>query len=191
MTAILLLRALCLGLLLTMAEPLPEFDKLWDYAHPDKSEAVFRALVPKARASGDRGYLVELLTQLGRTQGLQRRFPEAHRTLDEAEQLLMPETKVARVRYLLERGRAFNSGGQVAKARLLFLQAWDAARACGAEDYAVDAAHMLGIVEPPEKALEWNERAIARAEAAKNPRVTGWLGALYNNTGWTYLRRRG
>lgn len=176
----------CVGVLLVMAEPLPEFDKLWDYAHPDKTEAAFRALLPMARESGDRGYLVELLAQVGRAQGLQRKFPEAHRTLDEAEQLLTPETKVARVRYLLERGRAFNSGGQVEKARPLFLQAWDAARTCGAEDYAVDAAHMLGIVEPPEMALEWNERAIAQAEASQNPRVRRWLGPLYNNTGWTY-----
>ena len=45
---------------------------------------------------------------------------------------------------------------------------------------------MLGIAEEGDKSLEWNRKAIAMAEAAAEERARGWLGALYNNTAWTY-----
>jgi tetratricopeptide (TPR) repeat protein len=168
------------------AADFPDFDRLWDYGNPPRTEAAFRELLPKARESGDRNYLAQLLTQLARTQGLQREFDEAHRTLDEAQSLLTDETPVARARCLLERGRVFNTSGAPEKSRPLFLEALEVARTAGAEGYAVDAAHMLGIVEPPEQALEWNLKAIAMAEAARDEKARKWLGPLYNNTGWTY-----
>jgi len=56
----------------------------------------------------------------------------------------------------------------------------------GEDFYAIDAAHMLGIVEPSEKQLEWAGKAIELAEKSTNQRAKNWLGALYNNTGWTY-----
>jgi tetratricopeptide (TPR) repeat protein len=184
-----------LGLVMTVAlavsaqaaEPRPDFDNLWDYEHPAKTETAFRGLLPKARETGDRSYLVQLLTQLARTQGLQRRFDEAHRTLDEAEALLSDDLKTARVRYLLERGRVFNSSGQKEKARPLFLHALDAAKAAGEDGYAVDAAHMLAIVETGQAALDWNLRAMELAEGSSQPEARRWLGALYNNTGWTHF----
>src|SRR5947209_5761602 len=140
---------------------LPDFDRLWDYQHPDRTETRFRELLPKARVSGDRSYLAQLLSQIARTEGLQGRFAEGHRTLDEAEALLAPEMKTARVRCLLERGRLFNSNKKPGEARPFFLQAWDLARQSGDEPYAIDAAHMLGIVDPPSQALEWNRKALA------------------------------
>ena len=169
---------------------LPDFDRLWDYGNPQKSEQAFRELLPQARASGDASYLAQLLTQVARAQGLQRKFEEAHRTLDEAEGLLRDDLKLARVRYCLERGRAFNSAGAPEKARPLFLQAWETASAAGIEDHAADAAHMMGIIEPPEAALEWNRRVIALAEKSANPRVRGWLGPVHNNMGWTLFERK-
>jgi tetratricopeptide (TPR) repeat protein len=190
-----LLTSILISLLLmteALAAPLPDFDKLWDYGNPAKSEASFRGLLPQARESGDRGYLAQLLTQIARAQGLQRRFEAAHGTLDEAEATLMAagEPAAARVRYLLERGRVFNTSGDPAKAKPLFLQAWDAARAAGEDFHAVDAAHMLGIVEPPDAALDWSLTALALAEQSKNERAKKWLGALYNNIGWTYFDKK-
>jgi tetratricopeptide (TPR) repeat protein len=92
----------------------------------------------------------------------------------------------ARVRYLLERGRVFNSSKKPEEAKPLFLAAWDLAREAGEENLAVDAAHMMGIVAPPEEAIEWNRKAMAEAEGAKDPKARNWLGSLYNNLGWTY-----
>ena len=92
--------------------------------------------------------------------------------------------QVVRVRYLLERGRVFNSSRQPERARPLFLGAWELARRIGRDDYAVDAAHMLGIIEPPAEAQAWNERAYALAESSPQPGARRWRASLANNLGW-------
>ena len=130
--------------------------------------------------------MAQLLTQIARTQGLQRKFDVAHQTLDEVADLLCEETPLAHIRYLLERGRVYNASQKVDEARPLFKQAWDVARRQGEDNYAVDAAHMLGICEAGDESLAWNEKAMDMAEASDDPRAKGWLGSLYNNTGWTY-----
>ncbi len=163
-----------------------DFDELWDYNDPEKSEQAFRELLAVAESVGDPEYHTQLLTQIARTHSLRRQFDEAHSILDDAEALLSDQTPVARVRYLLERGRTYNSAGKIESARPLFEEAWDLARGIGADYHAVDAAHMLGICETGGKALRWNETAMDAAESSHDARAKEWLGALYNNTGWTY-----
>ncbi len=165
---------------------LPDFDSLWDYSNPKATEAKFRELLPKAIAAKDMSYHIQLLTQIARTQGLQRKFPEAHKTLDLARDMLTDKYPVARIRYHLERGRVYNSAGEAAKAIVEFRKAWDLATARKNDFYAVDAAHMLGIAEKPENQLKWNLKAMEWAEKSNDKRVKGWLGPLYNNIGWTY-----
>lgn len=198
------------------------FDELWNFRDPAGSEREFRNLLPAARASGRTALLAQLLTQLARTEGLQRRFDDAHATLDEAERLIAESTAnaiqlsspagstdtlastgvpaasdaavppprsvdsmpVARVRLLLERGRVYNSSGRPEAARALFAEALERARALAQDFYAVDAAHMLGIVDKGEASLRWNQEAIGLAEASRDPKANNWLGSLYNNTGW-------
>lgn len=162
------------------------FDALWNPDDPAGTEAQFRRLLAQARAGDDPSYLAELLTQVARAETLQQRFDDAHRTLDEAEPLLTTAGGRARVRYLLERGRAFNSANRREEARPYFLQAWELARALGQDFFAVDAAHMMAIVEPPERQLDWLEQAMRAAEASTDSNARGWLGSLYNNAGWTY-----
>lgn len=169
-----------------MSEDLPDFDALWDYHNPEKTEQVFLEILPVAQNDGDDDYLAQLLTQVARTQGLQRKFDVAHQTLDEVEALLSDDTHVAHIRYFLERGRVYNSSQNVDDAHPLFKHAWDVAREQGEDYYAVDAAHMLGICETGDGSLRWNELAMEVAEASDQGRAKGWLGALYNNTGWTY-----
>jgi len=160
-----------------------EFDKLWNYSEPAATERKFRDLLPGTRDADER---LQLLTQIARTLGLQRKFDEAHAILDGVERELTPDLRTVRVRCLLERGRSFNSSKQPDRARPLFLEAWDLGRAAKLDDYAVDAAHMMAIVEPPDRKLAWNEKAMAVAEASSEPRARGWLWALYNNIGWDY-----
>jgi tetratricopeptide (TPR) repeat protein len=168
------------------ASTLPDFTKLWDFNHPDSTEAEFRAILPQARVAGDADYTAQLLTQIARAEGLQRKFEAAHKTLDEAEAMITPTMQKARVRYLLERGRTLNSSGKPAEAKPLFVAAWDLAREAKEDGLAVDAAHMIAIVEPPDSSIVWNERAMGFAEASSDPRAQGWLGSLYNNLGWSY-----
>lgn len=166
--------------------PLPDFDSLWNYADPAETERQFRALLPRAEASGDESYTLQLLSQIARTQGLQRQFAAAHETLNGVERRLPPAASLTRVRYLLERGRVFNSSGQPDSARPLFLDAWAQAQALGVDAYAIDAAHMVAIVAPPAEQLAWNLQALALAERTLDPQAAKWRGSLYNNLGWTY-----
>lgn len=168
---------------------LPELRTLWNYQDPAGTEGKFREVLPRAEASGDLGYLLELQTQIARTYSLRRMFDEAHALLDAVEPRLKPELKRARVRYLLERGRAFNSAGVKDKALALFKEAWDVARDAGEEALALDAAHMVAIAAEPDEALEWSRMAIELAETSADENVKAWLGPLYNNTGFTYLDR--
>jgi tetratricopeptide (TPR) repeat protein len=162
-----------------------DFDALWNFADPAGTERQFRAALP-ALATEPAAYN-ELLTQIARTLGLQRQFEAAHTLLDEAAERLAasPHPPRVLVRYHLERGRAFNSARARERASGHFRQAWEAARAAGEDFYAVDAAHMLGVSEPPAEAEHWSQTAIACAEASADPRARYWLGALYNNLGWT------
>jgi tetratricopeptide (TPR) repeat protein len=165
---------------------LPDFNGLWDYAHPEQTEARFRDILPAAQSSGDRDYHLQLLTQIARAQGLQRKYDQAHATLDHVRGLMTDELKTVRVRYLLERGRVFNDTKRYEDAKGCFLEAWELAKAQRLDGYAVDAAHMMGIIEPPDAALEWNEWAMAYARASADPAARKWLGSLANNIGWTY-----
>ncbi len=163
-----------------------EFDKLWNYDDPAATERQFRQLLPDAESDGDKSYLAQLLTQIARAQGLQREFENAHQTLDVVSKLLDDDLTTARIRYLLERGRIFNSSGKKDQAYPLFFEAWELAQTAHEDFYAVDAAHMLAIVESGNEQMAWNLKALALAESSSQPRAQKWLGSLYNNIGWTY-----
>jgi tetratricopeptide (TPR) repeat protein len=159
----------------------------WDYDQPQATELKFRELLPAAESSGDPSYHAQLLTQLARTLSLQRKFDDAHQLLNKAEQLIGAQAMpVAEIRYLLERGRTYNSAGERQKAIALFKQAYDKALKHKEDFYAVDAAHMLGIAERPQDQLYWNTTAMELAEKSTDAAAKKWLGSLYNNIGWTY-----
>ena len=163
-----------------------DFDKLWNYNDPAGTEKKFRELLPQVKDTNDKSAYLQLLTQIARTLGLQMKFDEAHKILDEVEPQLSDETHLARVRYLLERGRTFRSSKQVDKSRDLFIKAYELAVEHKEDFYAVDAAHMMGIIEPFDEAQRWNELAMKLAENSKEERAKNWLGPLYNNTAWNY-----
>jgi tetratricopeptide (TPR) repeat protein len=169
---------------------LPDFDSLWDYDHPGATEKRFRELLPAALDARDLSYLSQLLTQIARTEGLQRKFEAAHKTLDRVQKGLDKTDDRTRVRYLLERGRVFNSSGKKDDARPLFLEAYDLALKSKDDFYAVDAAHMMAIIEPIEKQLLWNLKALDLAENSAEEKARKWKGSLYNNIGWTYFEQQ-
>ena len=164
---------------------LPDFDTLWDYAHPDETERKFREILPQARQANDPSYLAQLLTQIARTQGLQQRFDDAHRTLDEVESMLTDDLKLARVRFWLEQGRVLNSSGDRVRAMARFAQACMLAQIENFSRYAIDAMHMMAIAESdPAKQVELNLLGIAMVD--KDPSQRGWLWSLYNNVAESY-----
>jgi tetratricopeptide (TPR) repeat protein len=151
-----------------LATAMLDLESIWNWDDPAASEKKFRELPPSA----------EVQTQIARAQGLQGKFDEAHQTLD----AVATNSPLVEVRYLLERGRVFNSSGKPDQARPLFLAAWEKSQAGHLDNYAVDAAHMLGILD----GLAWNEKALALAEKSADPKAQGWIGSLLNNIGWTY-----
>lgn len=167
----------------------PELHTLWDYNDPAGTAVRFQELLPAVKASSQRGYHVELLSQLARTHSLRRQFAQAHQLLDEANELLTESMVVPQMRCLLERGRAFNSAGEPGRALPLFEAAFvlGAAVSPQADFHTIDAAHMMAIAESdPGVQLAWHERSLELAEATPDARAAGWLGSLYNNLGWTY-----
>jgi tetratricopeptide (TPR) repeat protein len=153
---------------------------LWDFADPAKSEQRFRQALRDAQ--GDRR--LELETQIARTYSLRNRFAEAHSLLDAVEPQLAGAGLRPNLRYLLERGRTFNSAGDKTTARPLFLKAWELGSSGGEQDLAIDAAHMVAIVDGGEPALQWNRRALALAEGASDPAARRWRAPLLNNIGY-------
>jgi tetratricopeptide (TPR) repeat protein len=165
------------------SQSLPDFDGLWDYSHPDQAETRFREILLQFPEE-DPAFL-ELLTQIARAQGLQRKFEQAHQTLDQAERRLGEDPSRARIRYLLERGRVFNSSGDAGRAGPFFEQALEMAKRLQEDFYVVDALHMLAIVKP-EESLALNRQAMELAGSSGEERARDWLGSLYNNLGWSY-----
>lgn len=166
---------------------LPNFDTMWNYGDPSGTRAKFLEVLPKAEKSGNAEYLAQLLTQIARTLSLENKFDEALATLDRADKLISDTMHLARVRYLLERGRTFNSSNHADKALPLFVEATNLAMQHHIDHHAVDALHMVAIAQPdPKDQIEWNLKGIAMAEP--NEKLHGWLWALYNNIGESYLK---
>lgn len=163
---------------------LERLDELWDFGDPAASERRFLALRQRAEHEDGGAHLAELLTQVARAQGLQRRFDDADATLAEAEAALLPSDARGSARLLLERGRVANTADREGRGAAQFREAWERARNSGEDALAVDAAHMLGIVEPAEEARHWNERAMELARSSDDPAARRWIGSLANNMGW-------
>lgn len=185
-----------------------DVDTLWEYGDPVKSERRFRAALDAAAGGGR----LEVLTQLARSLGLQRRFVDAHALLDEVErelgaardhrgdtpvEVMTPVTRL-RVRLLLERGRVFNSSGDRDRARALFTEAWELARHAipgtreptsasplRLDGLAVDAAHMIAITLGGNAgAIEWNRRGLELARQSADAKARALIPAMLNNLAW-------
>ena len=163
-----------------------DFRKFWRYQDPAASFSALEDLLEETPVD-EKLTRAEIITQMARARGLQYRFKEGEKELMKALKLIGNNNKCrAYVRYLIEYGRLRNSAGDKGAAKVSFLTAWDTARLYNYPFLAVDAAHMLAIVEEPGKQLEWSDKAIEYIENSDNERIHGWLGPLYNNTGWTY-----
>ncbi|HRW07074.1 MAG TPA: hypothetical protein P5121_18350 [Caldilineaceae bacterium] len=158
-----------------------DIDSYWEYGDPAASEALFRSLL--SAVQGDAR--LELLTQIARTYSLRGQFVDAHRLLDEVAAQLPGAGARPHVRYRLEQGRTFNSSGETEPAREQFMAAWEQAAAAELVGLAVDAAHMLAITYTgTPTAIDWNQRGLALARSATDPKAQELIPAMLNNSAW-------
>src|SRR5262245_24043128 len=151
---------------------------LWDFDDPAASGERFLDAAEQA----DEPDKTAWLTLYARMLGLQERYDDAHKVLD---QLASDDAQAAT--YLdLERGRVLNSSGKADQARPHFEAAARTAEAAGLDALHVDALHMIAIVAPPEEQHEINARALAVARASSDPVARDWDASLLNNIGMTY-----
>jgi tetratricopeptide (TPR) repeat protein len=159
---------------------------LWDFNDKVASEQRFREALKTA--SGEDA--LEIETQIVRTFSLRKDFTTAHSMLDEIEKKMGAKSRPdLRVRYLLERGRSFNSAGQFETAKPLFVEAYELALKHERIGLAIDAAHMFGFAKDQNVAFEWTQKAMQLALSSEHPDAIGWRPGLANNLGSTERAR--
>ena len=117
---------------------------------------------------------IELLTQLAHVEALRGKTKEAQGLLDTAKQNM---TKIEgsgnprpELRFLLESGRLACLLRTPDQAQGRFRRAWEIAMENNEDFFAIDAALMLAITQPPKAQAAWLERAIHVAlEANSTP----------------------
>lgn len=166
---------------------LEAFDNLF-VGDPVQIELNLLQLLPKAKVSSNKTYYPQILSQIALAQAVQKKFVEAHQTLDEAERALLSDDAVAKTRILLERGRVFHQAGDIREAKAFFDKSFESSLAAHLDEHACNAAHMVAIVaEENEQKIKWNELAIELALNSNAEKAKAWLGSLYNNLGVAYF----
>jgi len=163
------------------------FDALWNFDDPAGTEARFLEVRQTLGAPEDHARLLELDTQIARTQGLQGRFNDALAMLETVQVALRPDETRAAIRYELEFGRVLRSSGSPEAARPFFDRAAALAEAAGEDRLAVDARHMVALVEPdPARRVSLMLGDLEFAAASADPDARKWRGSLWNNIGMAF-----
>jgi tetratricopeptide (TPR) repeat protein len=156
-----------------------QIDALWTVNDPAEGEVKLKNALADYPGSED-----ELHTQIARSLGLQGRFDEAW---DELSKISIGHSPLVEIRMQLEKGRLKNSSDKRNDAKPYFVKALELAEQGHSDYYAIDAAHMLGIVSEGRESIRWNQLALQLAADSKLKRAQNWKGSLLNNLGWTYF----
>lgn len=156
-----------------MLDPRP----LWDFDDPAASGERFLDAAEQA----DEPDRTAWLTQYVRALGMQEKYDEATKVLDQ----LASDHAEAATYLALERGRVLRSSGHPEEARPHFDRAAEIAASAGLEALHIDALHMVALVAPSDEQLGLNEAALAVARGASDERARDWDASLLNNIGMT------
>lgn len=185
--------AISIGLMISESNAdmkLENFDDLF-VGHPSEIENNLSMLLPQAQALENKSIYLQILSQIALAQAMNRKFTEAHKTLDKAEASLTSEYELARVRILLERGRVFHQSDNINEALPLFKRSYELSKKHKFDFHTVNAAHMVAIVEESvDEKIKWNKKAIDLAQKTQDKKAYTWLGALYNNLAQNYIEAK-
>jgi tetratricopeptide (TPR) repeat protein len=165
------------------------FDEIWgQLGDPALVEQRFLELLPQAFALESKSIYLQMLSQLALAQACQKKFDQAHATLDQAELLLSPGYELAHVRILCERGRTFQQAGDIAQARIYFENSYEMSVQYNFDKQTINAAHMIAIVvQNSAEKIAWNRKALDLAMSSDDVSAQSWKGPLFNNLGANYL----
>jgi tetratricopeptide (TPR) repeat protein len=100
---------------------------------------------------------------------------------------LRPDETRAAMRHQLEFGRVLRSSGSPEAARPFFERAAALAEAAGEDRFAVDARHMVALVEPdPARRVSLMLDDLEFAAASPDPDARRWRGSLWTNIGMAF-----
>jgi tetratricopeptide (TPR) repeat protein len=165
-----------------------DLQPLWDFGNPALSEERFRAALTTAKGDD----VLILQTQIARTYGLRRDFARARQMLEDMD--VSQAGPEPRIRHALELGRTYASAAHPkesqtpearARARALYVQAFELAKREQFDALAIDAVHMLAFVDTePADQLKWAQAALALIEGSSQPAAKRWQASLRNNAGF-------
>ncbi|NJM82714.1 MAG: tetratricopeptide repeat protein [Tabrizicola sp.] len=166
------------------------FDML-DFNDLDGSEKRLRDRI--ARTGNDEERFACSL-QLSRCLGLRQDFQGARAVLEELRLSPCMSGPEARARFALEWGRTLCSTthrhadipeADLNEARQSYMLAHDTAKAAQLDDLAIDALHMMAVVDTaPDLQLKWGQAALDLARSSSDHRAKAWEAALLNNIGY-------
>lgn len=164
----------------------------WDFTNPAISEERFLAAL--IGANDDDQFILQ--TQIARSYGIRKQFEEAQRVLSTLETELAETSIEGQVRYWLELGRTLCSTthsesdlleDSKEKARQCYLQSFKLAEQAGLDFLAIDALHMMTIVDAdPLDQIAWNEKALAFLSLSDQAEAKTWEASLRQNLGYAY-----
>lgn len=166
---------------------LEHFDDLF-VGDPSEIEKNLKALLPRAQALENKSLYLQILSHIALAEAMQKKFDEAHKTLDHAQANITSAYPLAHVRILLERGRTFHQSDNVDEALPLFKKSYELSQQHAFDFHTINAAHMIAIVvKNIEEKIAWNKVALELAIKTDDSRARLWLGALYNNLAQNYI----
>lgn len=168
----------------------PDVDGFWDSDDLVKTENLIREKLPAENLPEGPQWnpaSIEMLTLLARVQALQGKLSDAGGTLIQVRELLTKnganKTR-AEVRFFLEQGRYFGLSMNPPQSILYSTQAWELAASLGDIFFAIEAAVMLSISQPPKYQNQWLLKALEISEKSDDALGKLWLPQLYVMEGW-------
>ncbi len=166
----------------------PDLDGLWDFDDLQRTEFEITQRLPK-EGEGWNSQALELLSQKARVQGLLGKLPETNATLTKLKTLLAEQNEPqknqrAQIRFFIEQGRFLGLSMSKSHSIAFFAQAMEQATKSGEFYFAVEAALMLSVSQPPKSQYEWLKKAIQIAETSGDEQAKLWLSILYTMEAW-------
>ena len=180
----------CGGTKMQSVNSLTDADQLFLAQNYDSALAAYMATADIAENEGNKSVLTESYSQIARCHLINNDIESCRQWLEKAETIASADDPAGWSRYLGVRGRlewqqAVKETGEyqpaVKTAAATFEDMYNYCLQHSLYERAVDAAHMMAIVDDPERRLAWGEKGI---KAAENGGISGWLPALWNNHGW-------